>query len=154
MKIEDIKLDDIYWTNFFLRRDQGTDVQWRAVKVKVIKKITEIWSVGDHTVEKVKFQCRCEGYERPNFIPAVYWEGGMPEEYLKTFQYGDWGDHRCNTFSAEDLYPTVEDCIRNVYERFRVGTENLKHELERGDYKTFPGDLVIGMLPKTEGTHE
>lgn len=150
MKPEDIQLEAVYWTAFFLSRPQGTDVQWRAVKVKVVKKITELWCVGDHNVEKIKFQCRCIGVERPYTVPAVYWKGGMPEEYLLNFKYGDWDKHNVNTFSAEDLYLTAEDCIRAMYERQRLGAENLKRELDRGDYKAFDGDLIIGILPKPE----
>lgn len=101
-------------------------------------------------MEKVSFQCKCIGYEKPHVIPAVYWKGGTPEQYLKEFQYGEWDKYGCCVFSAEDLYLTAEDCIRAMYERQRLGAENLKRELDRGDYKSFDGDLVIGILPKLE----
>ena len=147
MRDEEIKLGNTYWTSFFLSRPQGDDVEWRAVAVKVVKKITHTFLLGKQEATRTCYECRCEGYEKPTPIPALYCPDGMPEEYFKEFKYGEWPDNK-RTFYACQLYPDMVSCLNAMYKRFRKTADNMQRDLENNTYTGFAGDLVIGGIQK------
>lgn len=146
MNQQDIRLGEEYWTYIFLNRPQGTDVQFRVVKVRAVSRVDKTTYVGTSEMTKTVFECVCEAYSEPQAIPAMYWKDGTPEKYMREFKYGDWSENI--KFSAEDLYPDVESCIQCVCDRFKQTAANIQCDIDRGDYKTFPGVLVIGGLTK------
>jgi len=149
MKAEDIQIGSVYWTSFFLEFIQGKSAPWRVVAVKVVSKITREFLVGDKKESRISFECKCEGYDRPRAIPAVYWEGGTPAEFMKDYEYGSWPNNR-RTFTADELYPDAESCVEHMYKRFSETADNLHNELASGSFKDFTGDLIIGVVAQAE----